>query len=388
MRRFLQRYLHGKLPEIQKIMGIFDESRLLKTVTITLTQACNLNCVYCYEGHKSKAFMPFHMAKDIIDRELSKVTEDREVEIDLFGGEPLLNFPLIRQITEYVESAYANYNVTLFITTNGTLIDDEIKNWLERHPILVLGLSYDGTPQMQDMNRCDSSGKIDLNYFASHYGSQPVKMTITEKSLQTLSDGVIYLHEKGFQIACNLAYGIDWSDRGNLDVLERELAKLIEYYLDHPDLTPCSMLNDPISQVAGAEGKALRTCGAGWLMSAYNIDGKCYPCQVFMPLTLGERSKDAEKIVFPGDEISDEFLDEACVDCVLKPVCQRCYGSNYLASGNIYHQDQNLCELTKIIYRARAYFKAQLYERGAYDDCSDAEKRNLLQSILVISERL
>lgn len=369
---------------------MFDKSIIKRTITLTLTQSCNLDCMYCYENHKSKQYMPFSLAKSILDFELKDVKKNDEIEIDLFGGEPFVKFETLKQVVEYVEEQYGDCNLIIFVSTNGTLLTDEIKDWVKKHcNLLKLGLSYDGTREMQDYNRSNSSSMIDLKFFAEVYPEQEIKMTISEHSLNTLADGVIFLHENSLDVACNLAYGIDWSNEHNRTVLERELKKLIDYYLVHPDVKPCSMLDDPISQIAYAEKQALRTCGAGWSMVAYDVDGKSYPCQLFMPLSIGEtKASHVKEIQFPDEIVPDDLLDPKCTDCILKSVCQRCYGSNYIATGNIFLQDNNMCELTKIIFKARAYFKAQLYELNRYNDCSSDEIKMLLKSILLINEKL
>ena len=371
-------------------MSYISTEQTSKIITITLTQSCNLNCTYCYENHKSEKWMSPDQACSIIQKEIALLDKNRSIEIDLFGGEPFIKFDTIKTIVEFVEKNYSEYNIVVFITTNGTLLNEERKQWLKEHThILQCGLSYDGTPKMQDKNRSNSSSLIDLDFFATTYPDQKVKMTISKETLKTLSDGVIYLHDKGFKVSCNLAFGIDWKEDENKYVLERELMKLIDFYLENPTIVPCTMLDRPISQIASEEGKARATCGAGWNMVAYDVDGESYPCQFFMPLSVGkEKAKKAKNFKFYDKEISDDIIDPKCRDCVLKPACHRCLGSNYMATGNMYLQDENMCALTKIEYKARAYFKAMLYEKGCYNGCSESEIKTLLKSILLINEKL
>ena len=73
-----------------------------KIVTLTLTEACNLHCTYCYEHHSSNRIMNISTAKTIIDREFNDLVGYDSIEFDLFGGEPFLEFDLMRNITEYV----------------------------------------------------------------------------------------------------------------------------------------------------------------------------------------------------------------------------------------------------------------------------------------------
>ena len=117
-----------------------------RTITLTLTQSCNLSCSYCYENHKSTKKMSFEIAKHILDNEFSRISIDDTLEIDLFGGEPFLEFSLIRCIVEYVKATFQNNKYIFFIITNGTLLNDRIKSWLiENKDCVICGLSFDGT---------------------------------------------------------------------------------------------------------------------------------------------------------------------------------------------------------------------------------------------------
>lgn len=361
-------------------------------VTLTITEACNLNCVYCYENHKSKKVMTLETAKNIIRTEALAANENCMIEFDLFGGEPFLYFELIKQIDEFISNELdVPMNYRLFVTTNGTLVHREIQDWLkERKDYFYVGLSYDGTPYMQDINRSNSSNMVDLEFFKNTYPDQDVKMTISQESLKTLADGVIFLHEKGFQVSCNLAYGIDWSDSANKRILEQELYKLMQYYFEHPNIVPCSMLNDSLTNVANAfnEKKMIRYCGAGIGTEAYHSDGEKYPCTLFLPISIGEEmAKQAQKIVFFNDEIPNEYVEEKCRSCVIQSVCPTCYGANYAATGNIYKHEDNYCELTKIIVKARSYFQAKQWELGQLN-VTDEEIPALLQSIQLIQDKL
>lgn len=359
-----------------------------RVVILTLTQACNLACVYCFEHNKTAKKMSYEMAIHIIEQEFSELNEDVILEIDLFGGEPFLEFELIKQIVNYVEHSKMKDRVIFFADTNGTLINDEIKKWLEVHSHnFVCGLSYDGTDLMQDMNRCNSSKLIDLNFFQQQYPEQTIKMTISQNSLPHLAEGVIYLQEKGFEVACNLAYGIDWGKEEYCALLERELNKLIEYYLAHPSVIACSMLDTDISGVL-SDGMKQRYCGAGIDMATYDVDGEVYPCHLFMPLSVGyEKASQANSIHFFENEIPNEFLDKKCQECVIKSICPTCYGANYLQYGNIYMQDDNYCNLQKIITKARSYFKGLQWKKGLLN-LSDEEEHILLSSVLKIQKQL
>ena len=364
------------------------EDRRIKTVTLTLTQSCNLACIYCYEHHKSEKTMDIDTAKRIIDIELENSTAFDGIEFDLFGGEPFLEFELLREVTEYICERKGSVPCTVFTTTNGTLVHGEIQTWLEEHTgCFVCGLSLDGTREMHNLNRTNSYDSIDLSFFHRLYPDQDVKMTISQETLPNLADGVIDIHNKGFLVSCNLAFGIDWSNPDNTSILDRELMKLIDFYLKNPSVEPCSMLEMGINNVGIYEDTAFRFCGAGKTMRSYDVDGQGYPCQFFMPLSVGEeKAKKAQSIVFPTDVVAEHLLDEKCKRCVIRSACPNCFGANYAASDNIYHRDDNMCRLTKIIMKARSYFRGKQWELGQLHESEDLPI--LLRAIVNIQEKL
>lgn len=365
-----------------------DISRV-KVITITLTQSCNLSCVYCYEQYKSQKTIDLETAKCIIDEELKDHSAFDSIEIDFFGGEPFLAFETLKDLTDYINQKYRHLPITLFTTTNGTLVHGEIQEWLRNYrDLLVCCLSLDGTSTMHNINRSGSYDDIDLAFFQELYPHQDVKMTISKETLPYLAEGVIDMHQKGFLVSCNLAYGFDWSDSGSAKILERELYKLIEFYLLNPEMEPCSMLEMGISGAGTKEIKATRYCGAGLSMRAYDVDGIAYPCQFFMPLSVGnEKAANAKTIVFPNDVIDENHLDEMCGKCVIRSICPTCFGSNYAATGNIYSRDENMCLLTKITMKARSYFRAKQWELGQLHLSPD-EEQMLLRAIVRIQEEL
>ena len=359
------------------------EERKIKTVTLTLTQACNLSCTYCYEHHKSNRRMSVETAKSIVDYELKNFADFEGIEFDLFGGEPFLAFDLVREITDYICSKKGDIPCTVFATTNGTLVHGEVQDWLREHVgCFICGLSLDGTRDMHNVNRSNSYDDIDLDFFLEMYPEQDVKMTVSRETLPHLAEGVIELHQKGFAVSCNLAYEIDWSDPENLSVLTRELEALISFYLAHPEVEPCSMLNMGIYNVGLEQDEAFRYCGAGYSMRSYDVDGRVYPCQFFMPLSVGEdKAQKANEIVFPSEEIPKELLDDKCRSCIVRAACPNCFGANYAATGSIYQRDDNMCRLTKIIMKARSYFRAKQWEFGQLHETED-DLQTLLRAII------
>ena len=359
-----------------------------RSVTLTLTNRCNLNCIYCYESGKNDRSMSFETAKKIIDLETLQQGESMII-FELFGGEPFLEFNLIKEIYDYIETKHLKQWL-MFATTNGTLIHGDIQRWLTEHKQhFVCGLSLDGTADMHNTNRSHSFDKIDLDFFIKQYPHQHVKMTISPQTLPTLYDGVVFIHKKGFRVSCNLAFGIDWSNPQNLLYLEKELNKLIEYYLNNPNIEPCSILGINFDQLGYQnDSQTIRKwCGTGTHMHTYDVDGKCYPCQFFMPISAGkERARELGTISF-DEQIPIQKLDKKCQACAIANACPTCYGSNYVSNNNIYIKDDNYCKLTKLTLRARSYFRAKQWEMGQIK-MSEERECALLKAILLIQQEV
>lgn len=366
-----------------------EVTNIKRIVTLVLTQNCNLNCSYCYEHNKTLKIMPIEIAKAAIEKELTLVDDHEEVIIELFGGEPFLAFDMIKEIFSFIWEPRFTKKRLCFISTNGTLLTDEIKNWLkERKKYITCGLSVDGTKKMHDINRCNSFDKIDLKFFKETWPDQSVKMTVSVETLPNLAEGVIFLHEQGFTISANLAHGIDWSNPNNTKILEIETEKLVQYYLEHPEIQPCSMMSMLIPRLA-IETPELKTrwCGSGVHMCTYDIDGKVYPCQMFLPLsTPNENIKTFKEIDFTNDEL---FEDPLCKDCPIAAICPNCYGMNFNNTGNPGQRDPYLCKLMKII--ALAVSKLEYLKIAKYGIDSIPEKYEqykMLKGIEIIQKNI
>ena len=361
----------------------------MRYVTLIVTQDCNLNCSYCYEHNKTQHSMSVDLAKQIITDELNAVDDFDEISFEFFGGEPFLEFEKIKEIVSYFRSQTLKKPFHFFAGTNGTLFNDSMKTWLiENQDIFQIALSLDGTKEMHDLNRSCSFDLIDIDFFTKEFKNIIVKSTISPGTLGSLCDGVIFLHKIGFKnIACNLAVGIDWANRNNIFLLQRELNKLIEFYLKHSDLQVCSLLDYSIENIVHPiNGKVLKYCGAGTRTRVYDIDGQEYPCQYFLPMTIGERSRNAGKVEF-SDIMDINDLDECCQKCVAISICPSCYGSNYKDYNNIHKRDYWFCNLQKIIILANSYFKAKKWEKHQLD-LDEYTEQELLHSILKIQESM
>ena len=135
-----------------------------KKVMLIITEKCNMDCIYCYERKKINNNMSFEVAKSIIDNIFSNLVGYDDVTLELHGGEPFINFNLIKKIDDYVLKRYKEYNPVYRLTTNGTLVHGEIQEWLsDRKGRYEVMLSLDGNQVENDKNRKKLSIKQCLN---------------------------------------------------------------------------------------------------------------------------------------------------------------------------------------------------------------------------------
>ncbi len=338
-----------------------------KTIMLLVTYKCNLRCSYCYEPKESNFRMTAKKAKLIIQEQMSSLNDDYDsVEIQFMGGEPLLEFSLIQEVSEWLwSSPFASKVMALFAPTNGTLLTCEMKTWFtENKDKIHLGLSFDGNIDMQNTNRSSSFDKVDLSYFASTWPEQSVKMTISPETISHLAEGVKYLHNKGFKyISADLAMGptINWSKQ-SLVSYKQELNKLALYYLENPMLIPFSMLRVNIESI-GRSKHNVKTCSCGEDMICVDWTGKTYACHLFSPVSLpmDKAVKSNHKYTFSDHS---QFESPICAKCILNVSCNHCYGMNYICTDDISRPSPFHCNAFKILFVENCKFRLAQAEQN------------------------
>lgn len=350
-------------------------------LTIVLTEKCNLNCVYCYEKNERLNKISFEKVKSFLDKYLN-LSNIKLFNIEFFGGEPFLEFDLLKSIYEYVIKNYSNKNICFYATTNGTLVHENIQKWIIEHSYnFKLGFSFDGPKEIQDKNRSSSFDLIDLEFFKRKDVCDGIKMTIAPKTLDTLADSVIFCHKQGFIIHNNLAFGLDWSDKNNVTILKKELDKLIEFYISNPLIEPCDLLNGRKLIVNKNKGVYRRYCGNSKSMRILSANGREYGCQLLTPLS-SNLDVDFIKI---EDEIDIFLLPEECRSCKIVHMCPNCYSSNLINNGNMYVKDAGFCELQKIIFRKKVELYSKLWEKN-FLKINEMQEKKLLSALIELSD--
>ncbi len=328
------------------------------TVGLLVTYACNLDCRYCYIEKKKEKYMNFETAKEILLPLLQK--EGPSLTVMILGGEPLLAFPLIRELVEWTEQSVWKRPVWFFASTNGTLLDEEMKQWFREHADrIALGLSYDGLPECQNHNRTPKKQRIDLGFFRSQWPQQEIQMTVTADSVSQMADGVIYLLEQGFHVHANVAYEQkDWPDE-SLWEYSHQLERLSVYYREHPQQPLIRQFWHPIGRYVKNLRQPVengRACGAGDGYFVYDMDGKVYPCHMFSPLVL-----DSKQLKSREAQISDASIisDSRCFGCPYAEECATCIGCNFRFRGKKQMRDYTHCCIMHIEVRNYLKFLAK-----------------------------
>ena len=353
--------------------------------SICITHDCNLNCVYCYQKHGSEKKMTIKTAIKVIDWIFDNVpNEMNEVEITLIGGEPLIEFELIKEIVEYTCKKNPKYKYIFYASTNGTILTENMKKWFTEHKrCCCLGLSLDGTKDVHNYNRSDSYDKIDIDYFKKTWPYQSVKMTLSEYSLNHLAESIKYIHSLGFIIkGVNQFEGnFDWDKDEYIKILCKQLAELVEFYVKNDSLVLDQMFDKNLFYCESKIKERKKWCGIGDGTPFFDIDGKKYPCNFITPMTFSDNQ--INEIINFNFENVDNFIDEDCFNnCYIYPICPTCAGSNYMTNRNFKNRIKTKCRIQKII----ALFIAELQAKRIMKDESKYSSSTLYYTIEAIKK--
>ena len=344
----------------------------IKAMCLHISHDCNLRCKYCFASTgdfgKGRKLMPFEVGKAAIDFLLEKSVGRENLEVDFFGGEPLMNFDVVKQIVEYARSKEEEYhkNFRFTITTNGMLLDDDTIDYINKEMYNVV-LSIDGRKEVNDRMRVrvDGSGCYDrilpkFKKLVDGRGDKEyyVRGTYTKYNLD-FSEDVMHLYEAGFdEISVEPviespeeAYAITEED---LDQIYAEYDKLVDrigairksgkhinffHFMIDLDQGPCVI-------------KRLRGCGSGNEYVSITPDGDIYPCHQFVGhdeykmgnIEEGTFNNDIKK-EFAGCHV---YSKPACQECWARFYCSGgCNANNYQYAGDIRKAHKLSCEIEK-----------------------------------------
>ncbi len=325
-------------------------------LTLMVTQACNLDCNYCYISGKSNNVMPLDLAKKAIDRAIVSISPGGCLELGLFGGEPFLEPDLLSEIIQYAEDTARDFDVklTVNITTNGTILDQKSKNIMLSSNVDI-AFSIDGDEQTHNENRkfADGTGSYEIvvgNYkrlrsFDKHI---PVIVVVTPKNIDRLSDNVLSLQKIGCN---NIELSLDlWAywDNTAMDVLRQAVKDCSKLWLSGLPGKHISWFDDMTVRLSDAANK-VRKCGFGKGDIAVTPNGNLYPCERLIDGDQPENPMKLKGNVFEGsDFLFGEPRDirdvSTCKQCGIFSQCKTTCGCcNYIRSGSPGKPDLLLC---------------------------------------------
>jgi len=350
-----------------------NTEKLRFTPSICITHDCNLKCSYCYQSQKDTKKMSIETAKTVVDWIFDNIPDNTSgVEINFIGGEPLLEFNLIKEIVEYTYSKRRNEKFIFFASTNATILTEEMKEWLTDHKdYFILGLSLDGDRETHNYNRSNSFDAIDIDFFITTWPEQGVKMTLSEYSLPRLAENIKFLHSKGIKniVGVNLEEGyFDWSDEKYIEILVPQLKELVEFYVENDALEVNQMFSKDL-YICETKNQRRKWCGVGVGCPFFDINGKMYPCTFLTPMTFSnDELSELAKIDFTNDE---NFIDDDCFNnCYIYNICPTCAGACYLVNKTFKEKDRRRCRTQKLISLFMADLQAKRIMKNPkiYDD--------------------
>lgn len=205
-----------------------------QAVTMLLTNDCNLACSYCFESNKGKDYMPKEMALDILKATYNVVDPMAGIfTLNMFGGEPLMNWETFKAICDYVLEN--NLKIRITATTNLTLLTDEMIDYIDELSIPIL-VSVDGIKEVHDKHRCNSFDKVienmkklidrDLGYLIE------ARMTVAPDTAKYMYESVKMLVDLGINNIANVpASDLDW-DAQSIQDYKDNYEKILDMYID------------------------------------------------------------------------------------------------------------------------------------------------------------
>ena len=397
---YSQRELDESLAELDELIGkemlfapmcdnfkvVAEEEPVIKSLCLNIAHDCNLRCKYCfasqgdYDTHK-RELMSFDVAKRAVDLLIRSTEGKRQhCEIDFFGGEPLMNFDVVKQTIEYIREQEKIHDKVfkLSLTTNGMLLDPaKVKYLTDQHISLILSL--DGRSEVHNRMRPDAGGRDSYDtcarnqvYAAKHRNGEEyyVRGTYTKYNLDFTED-VRHMADLGFEglsmepvVGDDLSYAITDDD---LPRIFDEYDRLTDFYLQRYDEgRPFIYYHFIMDLYRGpCIAKRLRGCGAGHEYMCVVPNGDIYPCHQFVGqdgYVIGNVYEGVTNDTLPALFRDMHVLNKPeCCKCWAKFFCSGgCHANNIKYGGNIQTPYELSCRIQKKRIECAMYIQAKL----------------------------
>jgi uncharacterized protein len=351
----------------------------INTIELFITENCNCRCDDCFVRFKSDKAMSEEVAIASVNYLIKESGEHQNLTITFFGGEPLLEYKLIKSVIDYVDSIKKtiNKNVYYRLTTNGTIASDEIYSIFKGRFNLLL--SINGAEYSHDKHRKFIDKKPSFNCIMTNLELlkkyQPwlgTRMTCYPDTIDRLADNVKFLYGKGirhFQIG--LSFGSEWNGEIN-QIYREQMRNILQFYIS------LKKQNQPITIPLFDGEKTNCTifgCSAGRNTLTVSPSGKLYPCSMMVGLKSLITNDYCLGNVFEGItelHLRDDFISlhcpesGACASCDITGYCHGgCPAQNYYETGFINKPAKYTCEIARINKSLADEYAAIMQESAA-----------------------
>lgn len=372
-----------------------------KSVTLQVTDACNLRCTYCYQINKNTNYLKVEDGKKFIDyvlfsdNEYCNSNQSAGMVLEFIGGEPFLAIDQIYELTEYAFKQMIAHNhpwlyrTKISICTNGVLyFSPKVQEYIRRYnQLLSLSISIDGNKRLHDKCRIfpDGTGSYDLamtavNHYKETYGKEPgTKMTLCPANINDTYDAVISLIETGYtNINFNCVFEEGWTT-DHAKIYYQQLKQIGDYCLNNRhalEVCRLSRFNKTNYQPLDPSYDG-NYCGGLGSMISINHTGKMYPCIRYMSSSLGTSVPevvigDLETGILQKDKYSEIFnimksctrrsqCNDECFYCPIGQGCGWCSAYNYQYYGEFSKRTTFTCMMHKAEALANAYYWNKFY---------------------------
>lgn len=334
----------------QVLEQVKNRAPVVKALCLHVAHDCNLKCKYCFaeegEYHGKRSLMSTEVGKKAIDFIIANSGNRRNLEVDFFGGEPLMNFEVVKEIVEYgrEQEKLHGKNFRFTITTNGVLLDDEKQKYINENMHNVV-LSLDGRKEINDFMRPRAGGQGSYDLIVPKFQKLAdsrnqtdyyVRGTFTHHNLDFSKDIFHFADDLGFkQVSVEPVVADSTEDYAiqeeDLETIYKEYEKIAEeLYIRHKTGEKDFNFFHFMVDLTGGPcvAKRLSGCGSGTEYMAVSPEGDLYPCHQFVgqpEFKLGT--------VFEGiknNEIREEFAN---CNVYTKPDCKKCWAKFYCSGG-------------------------------------------------------
>lgn len=326
----------------------------LLTIVLYLTGYCNLKCNYCFEQRFPEK-MTLAIAEQAINWAIQNKQKATKLKVLFFGGEPLLEFnTIIKPIIE----KYQN-KLDYSITTNGTLLTEDILLFFQAHNVKLM-LSYDGKPQLNNIQRDNSSQKIIqiLPKILKIYPKIKIRMTLTKKAIPFLHKSILWLTQHKIQ---NIMLEPNIYEEWTISDKTLFIAELKKIYADKIQTTiePFSFYQNKIRKNNFLFPNSCLHCGLGTSMCAIAPNGDIYPCQEYVNnamYILGDifngidKNKHLSFLQLYQDNLKQmncnlQCSSDICQKMCLNQICpSKLFNCNFIKNKTMCYYNQALCE--------------------------------------------